>query len=796
MKKLFLLLILSFFSAQSFAGSCPDGSDPVKSISADGTYYVYNCAKSSQSSSSGSSSVTTNTGSNGEMVLADEAKEMFDDHVKQSDLLKVPLPSVNRVIKDYQRFEDYRKNYLANNYHYTNYLWKQEVNGQVLTKDVCMKIITEFRVPTTPTKEEFVFKRCGIAFMDNAVINFDDGIKLYEELILAIATAKPDNWIYKDSGVKDFNPRDYNVWGVLSPIVMFYAVYHDQFNYTDVERKVIENYFKAKAMKERLNRNGDGLTALCPITDPMKLSKSIHVGNNCGSVRFRFAPAELALGIIMQDQELWAKGLWDLDYTLSMIEKEGFFVPLSAKGCKALGYTWDTSKLLSLNVEMLKLADFNLLDYKTRHGKTVAEAYEMLFKQYEDITISNHIAEKGIGADSCGTKPYKTHEEFVFYQFVKGGDPELFADAVREGWVPDQEHFMNWSIRFVSEKHPEWLNGKYTLRDIKVHPWLGSYFHIQPFEIFNANVMSESDGIWQETSEQELADCKVSELNGEYIATWIIHVNNKEVPELRGSEKLTLDKCVGQFEGAEGFHPPNELVKEQRKNLQVTLKTNGQITISGHIDIFGSGRGYPTVLKGDINSGEISGIWQEGDLIKIEIISQKENKQKQIEASSELSIFESDGETFNIALDKVDFIETGSFELERSAEYLKPYQLHKAVIQGGLKTKSNGTKQFKTLVYKYAGTQEQKLVIHVDDSTIKPLKRHKDSLEKKCGSKVMEWGWLSFISKTNDSKSARNQQCIYDYFKQANDKQAWELFQAVLGGTDSILDYLETNVEP
>jgi hypothetical protein len=43
MKKLLLLLTLSFFSAQSFAGSCPDGSDPVKSISADGTYFVYNC---------------------------------------------------------------------------------------------------------------------------------------------------------------------------------------------------------------------------------------------------------------------------------------------------------------------------------------------------------------------------------------------------------------------------------------------------------------------------------------------------------------------------------------------------------------------------------------------------------------------------------------------------------------------------------------------------------------------------------------------------------------------------------
>ena len=59
----------------------------------------------------------------------------------------------------------------------------------------------------------------------------------------------------------------------------------------------------------------------------------------------------------------------------------------------------------------------------------------------------------------------------------------------------------------------------------------------------------------------------------------------------------------------------------------------------------------------------------------------------------------------------------------------------------------------------------------------------------------MEWDWLSFISKTNDIKSAKNQQCIYDYFKDANDQSAWELFQTVLGGTDSILGYLQTNVE-
>ena len=64
MKKLLLLLILSFFSAQGYAASCPDGSEPVKSVSADGTYYVYNCGggnEQSSSSTANSSNANSNT---------------------------------------------------------------------------------------------------------------------------------------------------------------------------------------------------------------------------------------------------------------------------------------------------------------------------------------------------------------------------------------------------------------------------------------------------------------------------------------------------------------------------------------------------------------------------------------------------------------------------------------------------------------------------------------------------------------------------------------------------------------
>ena len=65
MKKLLLLLALSFFSAQGIAGSCPDGSDPVKSISADGTYFVFNCTGSNNDTSSSASSSSSKNNSKG-----------------------------------------------------------------------------------------------------------------------------------------------------------------------------------------------------------------------------------------------------------------------------------------------------------------------------------------------------------------------------------------------------------------------------------------------------------------------------------------------------------------------------------------------------------------------------------------------------------------------------------------------------------------------------------------------------------------------------------------------------------
>ena len=76
-KKLFLLLILSFFSTQGLAGGCPDGSEPVKSISADGTYFEYKCGNNSDNVSKSNNTATTKKKTQESLSTLPEDVEIF-----------------------------------------------------------------------------------------------------------------------------------------------------------------------------------------------------------------------------------------------------------------------------------------------------------------------------------------------------------------------------------------------------------------------------------------------------------------------------------------------------------------------------------------------------------------------------------------------------------------------------------------------------------------------------------------------------------------------------------------------
>ena len=50
MKKISILIASLIMSSMSFASSCPDGNEPIKSVSDDGTYYIFTCNESNSNS--------------------------------------------------------------------------------------------------------------------------------------------------------------------------------------------------------------------------------------------------------------------------------------------------------------------------------------------------------------------------------------------------------------------------------------------------------------------------------------------------------------------------------------------------------------------------------------------------------------------------------------------------------------------------------------------------------------------------------------------------------------------------
>jgi len=467
--------------------------------------------------------------------------------------------------------------------------------------------------------------------------------------------------VFIPNGVRDGNWGNYVYEAVQSwsSFGSYYGTFYDEFNYSDSERKIVDTYIKNKLLNlDTRNLVSSEHGSVC---DPDNLKRTIEGQfsmkidpNSCGSSVWKTTLAQLLVGLRLNDEALFKKGIENTKWQLSFFDDTGIFTTWAIKGSAAYSYSSSVPIMLGGLTEIYNSAGYDFMEHKLRNGLSVKEVMD---RQYE-IFLDPHILDsyvKRYPLDYKGT-PNSVYLKSSVEQIRNDEGTNLYT-------------FVRNLPRYIDTYRADIGNS----------------------QEFDNNLIKQPQEVWSEVP-------------------W---------------------NSLGTFEPIDPY------------------------------------------------------------LVFISDTKEPESKTK---VASELSIFEFDGESFNLTLDKVDFIYPRTIELERSAEYLKPYQLHKAVINGRLR-KGSRNYEFTTLVYKYDDTEEQKLVIHVDDRTIKPLKQHKDSLQKKCGPKVMEWGWLNFISKTNDIKSAKNQQCIYDYFKEANDDSAFELFQAILGGTDSILDYLQTNVE-
>ena len=137
MKKLLLLLILSFLSIQSFAGSCPDGSEPVKSVSEDGSYFVYKCASNSN---------------NDEQVVSSEIQAKINILMKDSPYEELSHDVLN---PDRGFYNDLKNGNLEYNYYNKRQAYQPFVTAKDYIANNPITRIEDLRI-TAPIRKEWL----------------------------------------------------------------------------------------------------------------------------------------------------------------------------------------------------------------------------------------------------------------------------------------------------------------------------------------------------------------------------------------------------------------------------------------------------------------------------------------------------------------------------------------------------------------------------------------------------------------------------------------------------------------
>jgi hypothetical protein len=153
---------------------------------------------------------------------------------------------------------------------------------------------------------------------------------------------------------------------------------------------------------------------------------------------------------------------------------------------------------------------------------------------------------------------------------------------------------------------------------------------------FDKKLLYQPPGLWENVTTKSLGNfqpmdpylvyissiddlCKDSPLNGEYIASWFAASTNDDVGwEFVGSEGLTIDCWKGRFEAAKDFQPEDwfKMSKALRKDLNVYIRPDGTINISGNLDLNYSGTERISI-KSDTQGGEILGFYNPGWRLKV-----------------------------------------------------------------------------------------------------------------------------------------------------------------------------------
>jgi len=410
MKKLLLLLILSFFSAQSFAAGCTDGSEPVKSISADGSYYVYSCGDPAPDQ------VLTSVlekerycGTNIATVIP-EQWTCFE-----SPLMDIEIPEDWKLIDDYDKYQQIiSRNAIPRGVgHQSNPL-----------KSECIDMFHNISDYDNNTETQFGLK-IGDCLNDLRARLYEgkklDGIKWtngrdYAHEILEYWASVDALKQPKDGGI---GAKDYAWLETMQFITGIYAQEKDNIEFSDTFKAWLTNrLLNVEFRSFRVPTSHDPFSYRCK--EILYNFKAPEWINDCSS-RNRYTETMIVGGLALNNQDIFDEGIDSLQYITVLFNHQNIH-PLAARGVRSMSYYSGLPTFLSGIAVILETVDYDFMEHEMPNGFKVHEAIQFSFDHIweDDLSIfwpyiQLNIATNGNQQYPELLKPKTEREHYVGY---------------------------------------------------------------------------------------------------------------------------------------------------------------------------------------------------------------------------------------------------------------------------------------------------------------------------------------------------------------------------------------------
>ena len=198
----------------------------------------------------------------------------------------------------------------------------------------------------------------------------------------------------------------YSYWKTLSMLAQMYSIEKDHLGLSDKEIKMINEWFISRATVDLMDIKLQAKRGRCKIPkeydeeDVLRTAKIYATGNadpifqgktkyrgadDCGTISNAHTVTRLLIGLITNNQELFDKGIIDLKYLMTFIDKDGVYVPYAYRGGLAISYSKEFLFYFSVFAEIFHTLDINFYEMTIPSGIKIKDAFDFHYTIWDDV---------------------------------------------------------------------------------------------------------------------------------------------------------------------------------------------------------------------------------------------------------------------------------------------------------------------------------------------------------------------------------------------------------------------------